>query len=295
MNTKSYNAIIGIDALGLVISFIISKILRQNCKLGYLHLEFLIYKKNIRCVLYRFLEVISHKHADFTIGLDKFRTNLLLKKNRVNGKNVLNIANLHYEKAINNKSTIKYLDNQILIMNIGSFSNNTLIVSILDNLYFKKDYIKYVFHGWASTPELEKKILHTAIQHSDNFIFSQNFLPQSEYRKLLERAHIGLAFYNPNSINTRYLGAGSGKLFEYWRHGIPVICHKNTGMEYLVEGKQAGLCIKINEFKSAIDEVISKYEKYSMNAFKAYNKYYDHNNYDDICNKIDKFIAVKEA
>ncbi len=292
MKRHSYDVLLGVDDKGITISYVLSKLLRCKNKIGYFHLEYTEYNKNIRDALLKYLARLSHQKADFTLGLDEVRTNVLLARNKVKNNAVVNIANLHYDEISYNMPPQKQLCNQHIIINLGTFNNHTLIDSILDRLKFKDTNLKYIFHGWPATPEIHSKLLEKAKNHPTAFIYSQEFLGEKEYRKLLNTAHIGLAIYSPDYINTRYTGASSGKLFEYWRCGIPVICHKNSGMEYLVDKEKAGLCIEIDELQSAIDEILSNYEEYSYNAFKAFKKYRKLNNPIKILQEIEKLIAV---
>lgn len=288
----SYDAIIGIDAEGLIISFIMSKILRRSSKLGYFHLEFLTVDRKIKYILFSFLEKIAHKYCHFTIGLDKYRTKMLLKKNGIIRYNVLNIANLNSWEEETHIPLKKDISNKFIVFNMGSFTRNTLIEEILENLNYQNNIAKYIFRGWAGSTEIETKILEKAKVYPHSFIYIRDYLTENEYIDLLKNAHIGLAFYNPGNLNTRLTGMASGKLFEYWRFGIPVICHKNTGMEYLIDGTRAGICIDIHNLTSAINELIANYEEYSNNAYMAYKKYHALYNSKAIYNRLDSYIAA---
>jgi len=295
INKEKYDVLLGIDTKGIITSTHIKILKKLEVKIGYFHLEFLnptADKFDFRYHTYRFLEKISHKKSDFTIGLDKYRTNMLFDENKIKNENVINISNLHYEADINSINTKrKNCDlKTYTILNLGSFTNDAQINEILDNIYFDGSSVKYIFHGWPGNLQIERRLISINEKQSKKFHFSKKFLPMNKYRELLKNADIGLAYYNPLERNSKVVGAASGKLFEYWRFGIPVICLKNTGMDYLVEGEGAGLCINAVDFKKAIEKIILNNKFYSINAKKAFDKYEKLNDHNKIFNQFNKFI-----
>jgi glycosyltransferase involved in cell wall biosynthesis len=134
--------------------------------------------------------------------------------------------------------------------------------------------VKIVFHerlaGNTSTPYLDN-IRRAGKGH---LLLSLQPLPYDQLGKLFSSADIGLAIYNEGyGDNFGVIGSASGKLFQYIKHGLPVIVSDLPGLGELVRDYDMGLVVKsTDEIPTAIEKIFADYKRYSDNASKAFHE-----------------------
>jgi glycosyltransferase involved in cell wall biosynthesis len=132
--------------------------------------------------------------------------------------------------------------------------------------------VKVVFHerlaGKTSMPYLNLIRKHG----NDKVLLSLQPLPYDQLDELFSSADIGLAIYNDGyGDNFGMIGSASGKLFQYIKHGLPVIASDLPGLGDLVRDYDMGLVVKsTEEIPGAIETILSDYTRYSHNARKAF-------------------------
>jgi glycosyltransferase involved in cell wall biosynthesis len=116
--------------------------------------------------------------------------------------------------------------------------------------------------------------------NSKNLFLSLDPLPYDQIDKIYASTTIGLAFYEgEDDDNFSKISMASGKLSHYLKYGKPVLVNDLPSLSSLVEKYEFGLVIKepsdSQEIKSAIDQIISDYEKYSNNAKACFEAEFD--------------------
>lgn len=105
-------------------------------------------------------------------------------------------------------------------------------------------------------------------------IINEKYLPDEALVPFLAGFEIGFCFYNfdvewVNNFN--YQSAPAGKLFKYIAAGVPVICNRILGFDFVDE---FGCGIRLDQFdpasiRSAVEEIRRNYAAYVRGAIKA--------------------------
>jgi glycosyltransferase involved in cell wall biosynthesis len=93
---------------------------------------------------------------------------------------------------------------------------------------------------------------------------------------LVSSGKIGVVLYREDfGLNFRLAGA-SGKLAQYLRCGLPVVCLDLPGVGDVVRKFDCGICVQsIDEMGEAIRLILHDYDRYSINALKCYMDNYE--------------------
>lgn len=143
---------------------------------------------------------------------------------------------------------------------------------------FIQDYPEYMLTiKGAIPPKVRKKIEDNFrfLIDSKHLVLDDEYISPNELNQYLSKFFIGFVFYDflrfdfINSFN--YKTAPSGKLFQYFNAGVPVICNQIDGLSSVQEFT-AGLMINSlgsSSIKHAIDEINLNYDSYVNGAKKA--------------------------
>ena len=107
--------------------------------------------------------------------------------------------------------------------------------------------------------------------------FEESYIDQSDIVSFLQNYDIGLCFYNFDLIgesNFNYMSSPSGKMYNYFSAGLPVIGNDIVGLN-LVRHFSAGILLKnitIDSLSSAILNINSRYNEFSSAAYLAGGK-----------------------
>lgn len=125
------------------------------------------------------------------------------------------------------------------------------------------------------------QMLLSKYQHlinSNKLIFDFSYTEQDKIIDSIKEFDIGFAFYDMKLIGENdfnYLSSPSGKVFNYFAAGIPVIGQQIIGMN-CVEENQAGILLQertIENIKTAVEKIKGQYSTYSKQATIAAQKY----------------------
>lgn len=148
---------------------------------------------------------------------------------------------------------------------------------------FLFDYPQYFLTIKGAVPAVVKSVIKekfTELLDSQRLIIDETYLNETELNEYLKSFYIGFIFYDHfrfDFINTfNYRTAPSGKLFQYYNAGLPVICNKLEGLDS-VNILNTGISIDTMsslQIKNAIESISLNYEAMSLNAKQA-SKYFD--------------------
>jgi glycosyltransferase involved in cell wall biosynthesis len=152
-------------------------------------------------------------------------------------------------------------------------------------LEFISDFPEYTLTIKGAVPVKTRESIeenYSNLLREKRLIINDDYLSPAELNKFVSGFRIGFVFYDYfrfEHINTfNYKTAPSGKLFQYYNAGIPVIANSIPGMSTIKEHK-AGVMIDTMgsvAIKKAIDEIEEEYETYARNA-KRLSKSLDFN------------------
>lgn len=149
---------------------------------------------------------------------------------------------------------------------------------IISCLEFISDYPEFTLTVKGAVPVFVRKVINEsfgALLHNGSLILDETYLGVRELNDFLSDFYIGFVFYdiyrydNMNSFN--YLTAPSGKLFQYYNAGLPVVANNLSGLKSVAEFK-AGILLDSLGSKTiakAIGQIKEDYELYALGAHKA--------------------------
>lgn len=110
---------------------------------------------------------------------------------------------------------------------------------------------------------------------SGQLIIDSGYVKQSDVIKYLEGFDVGFCFYNLDKIKSinsfNYFSSPSGKMFNYFAAGVPVIGSNILGLSPVMEFNAGVLLddISPSSIESAIADVRENYDEYRQGCFKA--------------------------
>lgn len=160
---------------------------------------------------------------------------------------------------------LEKIENSKYILYQGILQNKEELIEIAKALNYTKNHYKLVLMGidkYKSVKEIKK--------YYKNLVYIE-YIPAPLHLEITKRAHIGIAYYRPDSLNKVF--CAPNKIYEYSGFGIPMLCNDVPGLTNTVGNANAAKCINItteNVIK-AIDYIDENYEKYKSNAIKFFN------------------------
>jgi hypothetical protein len=198
----------------------------------------------------------------------------------IQNSNILPSKNIKYKfsycgKLIYFGNIIKEHGIEICINSLYGLKDETLTVKGLeakDTQYL--DYLKWQYQDLID---------------EEHLFFELNYIEQDNVIEYLQQFDIGFCFYDYSLINRNdfnYISSPSGKMFNYFTAGLPVIGNDSIGLSPIKEC-QAGILVTttvLPKIVTAIKIINRDYITFQQNAIKASIKYnyfdmFEANNY----------------
>jgi glycosyltransferase involved in cell wall biosynthesis len=290
--SQPYACFIGMDPEGLISAAPLAKML--NIPLLYWSLELLFSseittqeKKQIKNQ-----EITYSKQANFTIVQDPWRGQALIDENGLQLPRMQYVPNAPRGIARRKKSDYLHRCLNIdpgrkIILCAGTIDYWSMGIEIITAANNWPDDFVLVLQSrirkdsWAG--DYGKKIISLA--DPKKVVISYDPVPQADYRKFVDSADVGLAFYRSQEPqkttdstttgeNIRLMGLSSGKIAGYLFSGLPVIVNDAIiGPKELVKSTDCGICVSHpNEIKEALEIIFYCYDWYVENACKCFEQ-----------------------
>jgi glycosyltransferase involved in cell wall biosynthesis len=132
--------------------------------------------------------------------------------------------------------------------------------------------VKVVFHERLPIDKTSTYLDKILSEGKGRVLLSLNPLSFDHLYKIFSSVDLGLAIYNKElGDNFGIIGSASGKLFQYIKHGLPVIASDLPGLNSLIKDHDMGVVVESpNDIPLAIEKVMADYPYYSANARKAF-------------------------
>jgi glycosyltransferase involved in cell wall biosynthesis len=196
--------------------------------------------------------------------------NHLFLPNSVSGKSKGSIETNYFHKLFD-------LDEETrIVLSAGMISEAVCSLDIAKEIgrWSPRVKVKCVFHERLEIPE--DRGYHEKVKEAGNgnVLLSLKPVPYDELDKVFASADIGLAIYNKSyGENFSTIGSASGKLFQYIKHGVPVIVSNLPGLADLVEEYEMGIAVgSPSEIPRAIEKILEDRPRFSRNARKAFEE-----------------------
>lgn len=121
---------------------------------------------------------------------------------------------------------------------------------------------------------IEKNAKYRELLIQNRLLINKQYIPDAGVVEFISDFEIGFCFYDfeiewINNFN--YQSAPAGKMFKYLAAGVPVVCNKIVGFDFVNEFK-CGICIDTfdpESIKRAIEQIRSDYGSYVVGAINA--------------------------
>lgn len=301
---RAYSALIGIDAYGLLVASAANR--RFRSPVIYFSLELLSLGMNACDVrtkgllsrygyythhaLLKWIEKRLHRQAALTLIQDDTRWAVLRRLNglRADAPAIFIPNSPFADKAP--KPPSDYLRrkfgipaDKLIVLYAGSLGVWTGMDRIAEAAKTWSDRFVLVLHG-RGLPQFMRDLSETAANSGGKIILSLDQLVESEYEEMLRSADIGLSWYaDRDDPNVYYIGAGSGKLFYYLKHGLPVVTNRFPGLPEIVETNSVGVCLEQEgEIGDGLAGIEKEYQRFSENARSCFSQYEFANRFSDV-------------
>lgn len=168
--------------------------------------------------------------------------------------------------------------NKAICANIGMISYAVYSYEIA-KVFTKIDNAVLLFHDRLKIKLSHKYNKQIADLKSENIYFSKTLYNFDELKLVYEPIDIGLACYSGMNNDHSVIGKSSGKLCFYLKYSKPVIVNRQRGLSDIIEKYNCGIVIdnieSVDEWKNAIDTIMSDYEGYKSRAAECYKQEFD--------------------
>ena len=161
------------------------------------------------------------------------------------------------------------LSDKKYILYQGILSRDRSCRTLAQALNKTKDHYTLVIIG--SSPAGTEEILEE-LRTEYHDVFYGGFIPAPQHLQITQNAYIGVAFYEPSSLNNMF--CAPNKIFEYTKFNVPIIGNDIPGLQLTVEKKGAGVCVDMenaDEIAKAIDKISENHAEYQKGAERLYN------------------------
>lgn len=137
----------------------------------------------------------------------------------------------------------------------------------------------------AAVPDLTLEVCGLVPRHIGEYVSSSpgagrihvrsTYVEQADMRAYLDRFDIGLCLYNVANADFNYQSIPSGKLFNYFSVGLPVIASNLVGLK-AVNDYAAGVVTDSNStptLQRALERICAHYAEFSAGAARAGNQF----------------------
>jgi glycosyltransferase involved in cell wall biosynthesis len=163
-----------------------------------------------------------------------------------------------------------------VIMQQGGIAVTRSSDKILSNYQQYSDKYQLMFHGIVIDDSIRDMIKKFNVKP----IVSDT--PVLKLYLTIHYCDIGFISYEQWDLNSSYNINACGQLVEFIRMGKPVIVMGNTDLREFVEKEKIGIGIhSMSELVTAIDIIKDKYNEYSGNCYRLFDKQYNIEKYTD--------------
>ena len=280
LRANSYLCFIGVDMNGLLSATLIGFVRRVPVLYWSLEIVFskeFSWMRDLPKRIYKRMEKICHRRAKFTIIQDQARARTLALENGVDCSNFIIVPNSPLGAPPNISSD--YFQSRFglpsgkrIILHAGMIGPETLSLELAQVAASWPNEWSLVLHERAKRDPAEPYLLEIQKKGNDHVLLSLDPVSYDELDFVISSGHIGLVMYNRNlGPNFSLVAGASGKLAQYLRCGLPVVCVGLDSLKETVHGYKCGIVVEdIQQIEGAITTIFSQYDLYRANAVRCY-------------------------
>lgn len=242
--------------------------------------------------MFKWLERKFNKRAVFSIVQDEKRAEILRRVNQLGDQLILTFANAPLRTAQcdsddiqeDRREAAKVLRERLgvptdcgILLYAGSLSDSWACVKeiacMAQNL--PDGWILFLQSRMSEGSSLDE-MLGRMQRGPGKIIQSLQPLSVTDYELLVEIADIGLAWYESEEENIRYVGLSSGKIAQYWANGKPIIVNRIQPYIDLCPRYRAGVVVAdVDGIPDAVRTITSSYLSFKGGARNAFGVVFD--------------------
>lgn len=275
---RRYQCVIGYDPDGLLLAAIQAQ--RYHLPYWYYSLELFVPPslRRWKAWLRKQAEVIASRRAQRIITQDPLRAEWFIRHHGVSQQKIIVVPNTPLQPPeVRREAWLHQMlslpEGCRVVLNIGSLIREHMAVALAESaLEWPAGFI-LVMHGWFAREAEKTRCEQIARARPDRLRLSTQSLPPAQKDLVYHSADFGLVFYEPVNDNLRFVGAASGKLFEFMRCGVPVIASRLPGMQRLIEEPGWGILVdRVEDIATVLPKLAADRERYSTQALWAYRR-----------------------
>ena len=244
-----------------------------------------------KCDYYFFsLEIPEKKHitneelkiaskAKLSFSQDEIRVKIVADNFSIPSKKIKILYNSSHGKIVKNKSDFfrnkfKISNKKKIVLLTGSIREEHMFSFFVNSISSWSDKYVLVIHTWTIGEKNMKLIEKYKEKHPNRIFVSFDTFTFSKKSILFSAVDYGLIGFSDIDINMKYAIGSSGKLFDFWQCGVPVIVFKSYGAKEWIEDNNGGIIVeKENEVYNALEKIEKKYQSYREKIFELFPKF----------------------
>jgi glycosyltransferase involved in cell wall biosynthesis len=246
----------------------------------------------LRGRLFKRIESFFNRRAQFSVIQDYRRGEILRDVNNLDGQEILEFPNAPFQASSSMevhdlaeiehrvRTRFKISNKKRIIVYSGSleakWSGCQRILRVLPQL--PRDWILFLQHRMKPDEPMPPELID--LTKEGRLFMSTTPLTSEDYDDLIAAADIGLAWYESEEDNIRYVGFSSGKIAHYFSHGKPVIVNSLPMYDEIFAKEGCGELVQdVVEIPAAVEAIAQNYAHYSEGARSVYERVYDMQGY----------------
>ena len=238
--------------------------------------------------------MLSAHKATYIFTQDERRALFLsstLKQRKEKFKIVFNSPKGKPDKTKSNyfRKLFNISDEKLIVLCIGSMTDEHYVIDLVNSIENWDEKFVLILHGWFPDEKVKLYVQDKMMEYHDKLFLSDKFFPENQKHLPYQACDIGFVGFKPFNFNFKYAAGSAGKLFDFLKHGVPLIAYTTPGMKNLIKGNRIGKCFnKPTKINRALLNISAEYSSLRINCFNSWLKYEFNNQYNTIFENITK-------
>ncbi|WP_180111895.1 hypothetical protein [Acinetobacter sp. YH12136] len=290
--TKKYDFIFGVDRIGIIDAYLLSK--KNKCNYALISYEILF--KDETSQQFKEIEITSCQKISFAIVQDELRGRFLVKENKINDNKLIFIpvASDGFSEISEKKNILHKIFNlppetNILIFT-GSVAQWTSIDEILEqaNDFLPPNWALVIHDRYGKARQSIHKMKLDYTIGKNIFLIEDSIFSFEDLNSILSDAVLGIVSYRPvegspyTGKNIQHIGLASGKFSTYMKNGLPTLVYRADELGEIVTANRLGFFV--NDLKN-LRHILENFEgrdKYETHCQYFFNTTLSFENYKNI-------------
>jgi len=279
----NYACFIGVDRDGLIPAVIVGFFKRIPILCWSLELRFANESLNVFQRQTKRLEQMCLRRVVATITQDQCRAKALAEENALDLSKIIIVPNspvgsppIAKEKACLLSSIPQAKAEAALVLHLGEIGPEVMSLELARSTANWPLECLLVFHERRTRNRNSLYLRQVQDAAPQRVILSLDPVNYDDLDRVVSAGKIGVVLYREEFGLNFTLAGASGKLAQYLRCGLPVVCLDLPGIGDVVRKFDCGICVKsTGEMGEALRQILKNYDSFSMNALKCYTEKYE--------------------